>query len=72
MMNYMKRDGEHPFTSFIDASVDLFASSVPFELVRGNHETRGDMARIFPLSFLKRWENLRFLSVGRCDGHHVG
>ena len=54
MMNYMKRDGEHPFTSFIDASVDFFASSVPFELVRGNHETRGDMARIFPSFFPKK------------------
>lgn len=54
MMNYMKQGGEHPFTSFIDVSVDLFASSIPFELVRGNHETRGDMARIFPSFFPKQ------------------
>lgn len=53
MMNYMQHGGEHPFTSFIDASVDLFASSIPFELVRGNHETRGDLARQFPSFFPK-------------------
>ncbi|MEG1563997.1 MAG: FN3 domain-containing metallophosphoesterase family protein [Bacteroides sp.] len=53
MMNYMQHGGEHPFSSFIDASVDLFASSVPFELVRGNHETRGDLAREFPSFFPK-------------------
>lgn len=54
MMNYMEKGGEHPFTSFIDVSVDMFASSVPFELVRGNHETRGNMARAFPSFFPKR------------------
>lgn len=53
MMSYMQHGGEHPFTSFIDASVDLFASSIPFELVRGNHETRGDLAREFPSFFPK-------------------
>ena len=54
MMNYMKQGGEHPFTSFVDVSVEMFASAVPFELVRGNHETRGDMARVFPSFFPKR------------------
>lgn len=58
MMNYMEHGGEHPFTSFIDTSVELFASSVPFELVRGNHETRGNMARIFPSFFPKRNEKI--------------
>lgn len=53
MMNYMHHGEEHPYTSFIDKSVELFASSVPFELVRGNHETRGDMARVFPSFFPK-------------------
>lgn len=32
----------------------MFASSVPFELVRGNHETRGNMARVFPSFFPKK------------------
>lgn len=54
MMNYMTENGEHPFTSFIDTSVDLFATSIPFEFVRGNHETRGNMARIFPSFFPKQ------------------
>lgn len=53
MMNYMQHGGEHPFTSFIDTSVEMFASSIPFELVRGNHETRGDLAREFPSFFPK-------------------
>ena len=53
MMNYMEHGGEHPFTSFIDTSVEMFASSIPFELVRGNHETRGDLARQFPVFFPK-------------------
>lgn len=54
MMNYMTENGEHPFTSFIDTSVELFATSIPFEFVRGNHETRGNMARIFPSFFPKQ------------------
>lgn len=54
MMNYMTENGEHPFTSFIDTSVELFATSIPFEFVRGNHETRGNMAPIFPSFFPKQ------------------
>lgn len=54
MMNYMTENGEHPFTSFIDTSVEMFATSIPFEFVRGNHETRGNMARIFPSFFPKQ------------------
>lgn len=48
MMNYMEKGGEEPFTSFIDKSVELFASSHPFIYVRGNHETRGNLARTLP------------------------
>lgn len=53
VMNYMNSE-EAPFTSFIDTSVKLFASSIPFEVVRGNHETRGDMARTYPHFFPKK------------------
>lgn len=53
MMNYMD-DPEGPFTSFIDKSVDMFASSIPFEVVRGNHETRGNMARTYSGYFPKK------------------
>lgn len=44
MMNYYDNE-ETPFRSFLDKSVELFASEKPFVLVRGNHETRGNMAR---------------------------
>ena len=44
MMNYYDNE-ETPFRSVIDKSVELFASEKPFVLVRGNHETRGNMAR---------------------------
>lgn len=53
MMNYMASQ-ETPFKAFIDTSVELFASSIPFEVVRGNHETRGQMARVYPELFPKR------------------
>lgn len=45
---------EAPFSSFIDVSVKLFASSKPFEVVRGNHETRGNLARTYSTYFPKR------------------
>lgn len=52
MMNYMDNPNL-PFTSFIDLSVERFASSIPFEVVRGNHETRGCLARSFSRYFPK-------------------
>lgn len=33
------------FTSYIDVSVEKFATEKPFAMVRGNHETRGPLAR---------------------------
>lgn len=53
MMNYMEQGGEHPYSSFIDMSAEMFASSIPFHFVRGNHETRGNLARMFPMFFPK-------------------
>lgn len=53
MMNYIDRP-EAPFTAFIDTSVRLFASSMPFEIVRGNHETRGNLARTYSSYFPKK------------------
>ncbi|MDD3036884.1 FN3 domain-containing metallophosphoesterase family protein [Bacteroides sp.] len=52
LMNYMEND-ETPFEAFIDTSVKLFATSIPFEMVRGNHETRGKLARTYPKLFPK-------------------
>lgn len=53
VMNYMEND-EAPFKAFIDTSVKMFATSIPFELVRGNHETRGKLARNYPKLFPKQ------------------
>ena len=44
IMSHFSREGQ-PFTSFIDVSVERFASHKPFAVVRGNHETRGHLAR---------------------------
>lgn len=36
------------FKSYIDASTEMFAKNKPFIFVRGNHETRGPVARMIP------------------------
>lgn len=46
MMTYFYKP-EQPYTSFIDISVEKFATEKPFAVVRGNHETRGPLARVF-------------------------
>lgn len=46
MMSYFDKP-EQPYTSFIDISVDMFAKEKPFVVVRGNHETRGNLARTY-------------------------
>ena len=38
---------DQPYTSFIDVSVNRFAKHKPFAVVRGNHETRGYLARTY-------------------------
>ena len=53
MMNYLDNT-EAIFTSFIDVRVERFAKSVPFEVVRGNHETRGSLARSYSRYFPKK------------------
>lgn len=52
MMSYIDHH-DLPFKAFIDTSVKLFASSIPFEVVRGNHETRGNLARSYSTYFPK-------------------
>lgn len=44
IMSHYSREGQ-PYTSFIDVSVEKFAREKPFAVVRGNHETRGHLAR---------------------------
>ncbi|MBR5138440.1 MAG: metallophosphoesterase [Alistipes sp.] len=46
IMSYYAREGQ-PFKSFIDVSVEKFARHKPFAVVRGNHETRGPLARTY-------------------------
>ena len=52
MVSYISNH-EAPFKAFIDPSVKRFASSIPFEVVRGNHETRGNLARSYSSYFPK-------------------
>lgn len=48
MLNWIG-DEERIFNGLIDVSVDHFAKTKPFILIRGNHETRGPNARdLFP------------------------
>lgn len=47
ILSHFSREGQ-PYTSFIDVSVEKFAKEKPFVLVRGNHDTRGALARTYP------------------------
>ncbi|MCR4920751.1 MAG: metallophosphoesterase [Bacteroidaceae bacterium] len=47
MNNYMQNGSEEPYGAYINVSVNMFAQNKPFEIVRGNHETRGNMSRHF-------------------------
>ena len=47
MTNYLQNGDNEPYSGYIDVSVSLFAQHKPFEIVRGNHETRGNMSRHF-------------------------
>ncbi|MDL2323467.1 metallophosphoesterase [Bacteroidales bacterium OttesenSCG-928-A17] len=47
ILSHFSRVGQ-PYSSFIDVSVDKFAKERPFVLVRGNHDTRGALARTYP------------------------
>lgn len=46
IMSHFSRPGQ-PYDSFIDVSVEEFATGAPFVIVRGNHETRGHLARTY-------------------------
>lgn len=50
MVDFLQNTDEL-FTGFIDTAVNLFAATKPFFLARGNHETRGYMARSLKDSF---------------------
>ena len=42
---------EEPYTSFINSSVELFATRQDFNMLRGDHETKGDAADYFSTYF---------------------
>jgi len=46
ILSHFSREGQ-PYSSFIDVSVDKFAKEIPFVLIRGNHDTRGALARTY-------------------------
>ena len=54
----------------IDTSVRYFASSVPFVFIRGNHETRGIMARSLK-NYLVYPENRYYFSFDRGPVHFI-
>ncbi len=64
--------GEDPYRGYINTSVDLFAKHKAFEMVRGNHDTRGDISRHFKDYFPRksgliysatRWGNLEVIML---------
>ncbi|MCL2561595.1 MAG: metallophosphoesterase [Rikenellaceae bacterium] len=56
MMNHYSHE-KTPWHGFLDESVRLFATERPFILVRGNHETRGPLARQYHELFPARSGN---------------
>ncbi len=63
---------QDPYTGYINTSVNLFAKNKAFEMVRGNHDTRGNMSRhfkdYFPRSNGKiysasRWGDLEVIMI---------
>lgn len=50
MVNFMDNENSI-FDGFINRSVDLFASEIPFYMARGNHETRGNWAKNYMTYF---------------------
>lgn len=64
--------GENPYTGYINTSVNLFAKSKAFEMVRGNHDTRGNLSRHFKDYFPRtsgkiysasRWGDLEVIMI---------
>lgn len=45
---------QDPYRGYINTSVELFARNKAFEMVRGNHDTRGDISRHFKDYFPRR------------------
>lgn len=74
MTNYVQTGSgaEEPYSGYINTSVDLFAKSKAFEMVRGNHDTRGNLSRHFKDYFPRsngeiysasRWGDLEVIMI---------
>lgn len=65
MTNYVQTgtDSEDPYRGYINKSVELFAKHKAFEMVRGNHDTRGNISRHFKDYFPRR--NGKIYSISR-------
>lgn len=65
MTNYVQTgtDSEDPYRGYINKSVELFAKHKAFEMVRGNHDTRGNISRHFKDYFPR--SNGKIYSISR-------
>jgi UDP-2,3-diacylglucosamine pyrophosphatase LpxH len=69
MVNYLQ-DPEQLFAGFIDTATTYFASGKPFIYIRGNHETRGFMARTLKAHFDYKDDSFYF-SFNRGPVHFI-
>jgi predicted phosphodiesterase len=66
--DFMSRD--QVFTSFIDASVEAFATHTPFIFVRGNHDIRGRYARDLA-DFIPSFDGCAYFSFNHGPVHFI-
>ena len=66
--DFMSRD--QVFTSFIDASVEAFATHTPFIFVRGNHDIRGRYARDLD-DFIPSFDGRAYFSFNHGPVHFI-
>lgn len=64
ILSHYSKQGQ-PFSSFIDVSVEKFAKNKPFAVVRGNHETRGHLARTYD-EFIHNTRDGKYYGVYYC------
>ena len=63
-------DEKQIFDGFLDTCVNKFAKDIPFILVRGNHETRGILARHLP-DYIPPREDMYYYSFNHGPAHFI-
>lgn len=63
-------DEKQIFEGFLDTCVNKFAKNIPFILTRGNHETRGVLARYLP-DYVPPRENRYYYSFNNGPAHFI-